>query len=192
MQQNFIKALKGLPEHPVTFREKVRDKYWDFKDWLRNTTVGMMWRFRIDHQYLYPIRCYFNPRHKKLRRSIPRVWSDSSEVLRIVNFALITEFYTDEYLDGFVDWESDEPHREFARWLENAYTYITAVRPQLEKEKWASYPPMSDDPLKDINNETPQSYQEKYGKVDWLENAIDSRDKQILLDLVKFKDFLWT
>jgi hypothetical protein len=83
---SFQKALKNLPEKPDTIWQKIVDKYWSARFWLEDTTIGKIWKYRIEYRYLYPIRCWFNPRHKKLRKSIPNEWSDSTELIRIVNF----------------------------------------------------------------------------------------------------------
>jgi len=196
---SFKKALKDLPEKPDTIWQKIIDMYWRLRWKFDDTKVGIIWKYRIEHRYLYPMRCWFNPRHTKLRKSIPNQWSDSSELVREVNFAIITEFYEDEYTNGFVNWESDDTHKEFAKWLESAYDYIKNGRPKMEETLYASYP-KHDKKLKDckdfneyFNRDGDIPYEEKYEDVIYWENLIETRDNKILVELVsKYKGFMWT
>jgi len=61
------------------------------------------YRFRM-YYYDY-VRPVFFPQHKKVRAAIPRTWADITSMIVDVNFAMIKEFYEDEYLLGIVDWE---------------------------------------------------------------------------------------
>ena len=196
---SFRKALKKLPDKPDTLWQKIVDMCWKLRWKFDDTTIGTIWKYRIDQPYLYPMRCYFNPRHRKLRNSIPKTWCDSTELVREVNFAIITEFYEDEYLNGFVNWESDEPHKEFAQWLEKSYDYIKNGRPKMQETLDASYPKHKKEleNCKDFNeyfnqdNETP--YEERYKNVIYWENLIQERDDKMLVELItKYRSFLWT
>ncbi|MEK6882990.1 MAG: hypothetical protein AABY22_25425 [Nanoarchaeota archaeon] len=174
------------------WKTKIRDKYWELKWWVKSSSFGVWWEYKIEHPYLYPMRCIFNPRHKKLRKSIPRVWSDSTELIREVNFAIITEFYTDEFVSGNIDWNYNKAHRDFAKWLKNAYKYITIERPELDKQMLAAYPkiPKGVDTLKWLNE--PHSYKERYGEVNRIEKLINKKDKEILIGLTNHREMFWT
>ncbi|NBO36398.1 hypothetical protein EBU91_02515, partial [bacterium] len=85
------------------------------------------WRnFYYDH-----IRTIFKPHHKRLRKAIPRQWSDISHLIVMVNFEFIKSFYEDEYVKGIVDWDATQPHQKFSTWLEKTYYYIMVERPKL-------------------------------------------------------------
>lgn len=179
-------------------RSKIYSKFgiWDLFDIIPRT-----WRYYY-YDYIKPI---FKPCHQKLRKSVPKTWVDLSEVLEIVNFQIIKSFYEEEYLAGIVDWEgSSEKHKEFALWLESAYKYITEERPALEKQRDDSYPDSR--PFNDCFKESedsegrrvfqyvplPGSYEDHYGEVNRLEKLIDDKDTEILIALIKNRDYLWT
>ena len=93
-------------------------------DRIRWSWLGRFWYWKIENKFLYSFRCFFNPKHNKVRKSIPRVWRDSDYLIVRTNFAIITEFYEDEFLGGFIDWDYDESHKEFKNWLIESYNYI--------------------------------------------------------------------
>ncbi|MFN9982851.1 MAG: hypothetical protein ACK53Y_23175, partial [bacterium] len=68
------------------------------------------YRFRM--HYYDRFRPIFFPQHKKVRAAVPRAWADITSMIVDVNFAMIKEFYEDEYLNGIVDWKgSSEGHK---------------------------------------------------------------------------------
>lgn len=159
------------------------------------------WKFR----YFDFIRPIFIPQNKRIRKVIPRTWTDVSHLIEIVNFEFIKAFYEDEYIDGHVDWDAFPTHREFADWLEAAYKYITVERPQLEKDMDAAYPPLRPieewfEPLEETIDgkkgfrmkDDGLTYEEKYGEVNRLEKLIDEKDTDILTEFVKRRHFFWT
>lgn len=154
------------------------------------------------YDYIKPI---FKPKHSRLRKAIPRQWCDITSLIVDVNFEFIKAFYEDEYVDGIVDWSATEHHQEFARWLEQSYSYITKERPELEKQKEEAYP-KSDGCLfnnfEEITDEKGRklykfkdddiSYEVKYGEVNRLEKLIEEKDTEILIQLIKRRDYFWT
>ncbi|MEK6881652.1 MAG: hypothetical protein AABY22_18680 [Nanoarchaeota archaeon] len=156
-------------------------------DRIRWSWLGRFWYWKIENKFLYSFRCFFNPKHNKVRKSIPRVWRDSDYLIVRTNFAIITEFYEDEFLGGFIDWDYDESHKEFKNWLIESYNYITKERPKLEEQIWAAYPKNLD-----LDLLATLSYDQKYGEVDRLEKEIDERDTKILGEYIKFRFCFWT
>lgn len=158
--------------------------------------------------YYDKIKTIFNPYHARIRKSIARQWSDLSHVMVDVNFEIIKSFYEDEYSKGFVNWDSDEYHQKFAKWLESAYKYITVERSQLEKQMDAAYPEanlgdMFDEPETDKNGLVTRrmktceerygkSYEEVYKEVNRLESLINETDTKVLIEMIKNRDFFWT
>jgi hypothetical protein len=170
-------------------------KIWDIWDVLP-------YRCRI--YYYDNIKPIFFPNNKKIRDSIPKTWSDITSLIVEVNFAMIKQFYDDEYMLGFVDWKSDEKHREFEQWLQKAYTYISYKRPSLEAKMNESYPPLKplDEMFKPIVdqegrkmfqfNDDGVPYSEKYKKVIEFEEKIKNTDTKILKKMIEYRDFFWT
>jgi hypothetical protein len=194
-------CLKDFPKKPQTFFRKLRDymfeKYgiWDLFD-----LFPYGWRmYYYDH-----IKTIFKPSNSRIRKAIPRQYSDISGLVVDVNFEFIKSFYEDEYKKDIVDWEATEQHSEFAKWLEGSYTYITKERPQLQKDLDNSYPPHKDfkdmfAPIVDENGkkmfqmvDDGVPYEVKYKEVNRIEDLIENKDTEILTELIKRRAYFWT
>jgi hypothetical protein len=160
--------------------------------------------YRWSMYYYDIIKPIFRPRNKRIRKAIPRQYSDITELIVKVNFEFIKAFYEDEYKADIVDWSATEEHQNFADWLEKAYHYITVERPNLEKQRDAAYPPTKN--IEDMFERIEQEdgtvvcymkddgipYEVKYGEVNRLEQEIDDNDKRYLIDMILRKDYFWT
>ena len=158
--------------------------------------------------YYDKIKTIFKPFHTRLRKAIPRQWSDLTGLIVDVNFEIIKSFYEDEYSKGIVDWEADEHHSEFAKWLESSYKYITIERSALEKQMNAAYPESNFDDMfgepktdqygnvtrtmKSCEERYGKTYEEIYGEVNRLEALIDKMDTEVLTELIKRRSYFWT
>jgi hypothetical protein len=181
-----------------TFRQYIFEKFdiWDAWDLLP-------YRFRMYYyDYVKPIFC---PRNKKVRASIPRTWADVTSLIVNVNFAMIKQFYEDEYLLGFVDWEgSSEGHKKFEQWLKEAYAYVVYKRPSLEAERDNSYPPSkpfsewfekkTDENGKNVYQMIPDElpYEVRYKDVIRLEKEIEETDTKFLKEMIEYREYFWT
>lgn len=170
-----------------------------FAPWRILKTFPYGWRmFYYDH-----IKTIFYPHNKRIRKSVPRQYSDISHLIEIVNFKFVEVFYEDEYIDGNIDWNSTEEHKEFSLWLESAYKYIKIERPKLEEELNNSYPPLKpiDEMFKPIEKDGKRWYQMvddgvpyevKYAEVNRLEKQIMDRDTEILTEIIKRRSYFWS
>jgi hypothetical protein len=168
---------------------------WEFLD-----IFPYSWRMK----YWEKIRPIFSPRNKRLRKSIPRTWKDISHLMVDLNFEMIKTFYEDEYKADIVDWDSDQPHRDFSKWLESSYFYITKARPKLEIDLENSYPPSK--PMEEMFERVPQEdgttriylkddgipYEIKYAEVNRIERLIEETDTKILKEFIEYRHFFWT
>lgn len=167
----------------VNINSKLSIWWYDLKK-----SVRYLIPFQVVNFYDKKIRTIYNPKHSRIRKSIPKYWMDLDYVLMEVNFEIIKSFYEDEYSTGWVDWTADEKHKEFANWLEQAYNYVKYERPELEYRKEKLYP-SNELPIKQREK---MSYNELYGEMDKIESEIDSMDTEFLTQLVKYRHFLWT
>jgi hypothetical protein len=203
-EENFIArnhCLKDFTEENKGIVGKIRsylfEKYgvWDLFDLL---PYG--WRtYYYDH-----IKTIFKPNNSRIRKAIPRQYSDISGLVVNVNFEFIKAFYEDEYKADIVDWEATEQHSEFAKWLEWVYTYITKERPQLEIDLNNAYPPFKSfdemfKPLVDKDGKKMYEladdgipYEVKYKEVNRIEKLIEDTDTEILTEFVKRRNYFWT
>ena len=193
-------CLKEFPENKTLcfkIRSFICEKFgiWDMWDILPYS--WNMW-------YYDKLRPVFAPKHSRLRKAIPKQWVDITGLIIDVNFEFIKCFYEDEFIDGVVDWSATEQHSEFALWLEESYLYITKERPELEKQKEDSYPKMAsfDKLFEEIVDENGKKlyqfkddgipYDIKYGEVNRLDKLIEEKDTDILIQIIKRRDYFWT
>jgi hypothetical protein len=207
MKDEFIKSVHAInSEYPKLskYRELYYDIIFKLSGGRANTIFGLLpyrWRNFV-YEYINPV---FRPQHSRLRKSIPRRWSDICTLIVNVNFEFIKSFYEDEYCKGIVDWDSTERHKKFAKWLVQAYDYIKIERPKLVKQEEEAYPPVlpMDETFKAIKNkegkiegyefiDRGKTYEELYGEVDRIKELINKKDTKILTEMIKNRDFFWT
>jgi len=145
---------------------------------------SIMWRRIKD--FKYKIQCFFFPKHQEIRKVIPRTWTDLSDLVVDLNFAMILSFKK-EADESWVDWDGTEEHRKFKNWLDTAADWIKKTRPELEKQRDNSYPPQR--PFKEQSAKT---YDELYGEVNRIENLINETDSNILKQMIEYRDYMWT
>ncbi len=155
--------------------------------------------------YYDNVKPIFNPCHQRLRKAIPRQWSDITSLIVLVNFEFIKSFYEEEYKSNTVDWKgSSEGHAKFERWLKKAYRYITVERPLLEQRLERAYPPHKpfDEMFKPITTEKGERvyqlvddgipYEVKYKEVIALEAKIQKKDTKIITEMIELREYFWT
>ena len=190
-----INQLKVGTTKDESFKGKLISKYWDIRDRISYSDIGCWYSRHIENTILYPFRAWLNPRHKKLRKSIPNRWIDSTELVVIINFAVITEFYEDEFTNGTVLWDGAADHIEFSDWLTDAYNYIKVERLTLDKKLSESYPELQsyvDDNEYWHSSKDNIPYEVLYKDVIYYEKFIRECDDKILTGLIKYRDFMWT
>ena len=194
-------CLKDFPKKDKTLFGKIRsyifEKYgiWDAWD-----LFPYSWRMT----YYDKIRPIFKPQNQRIRKSIPRTWVDVTGLVVCVNFEFIKAFYEDEYKADIVDWEATEHHSEFVKWLEVAYAYITTERPQLQKDLENAYPPSKpiDEMFELKTDENGRRlfefkddgipYEVKYKEVNRIEEEIETKDTDVIIELIKRRNYFWT
>jgi len=194
-------CLKDFPENQTVFfkvRSFICEKFgiWDLWD-----ILPYRWNM-LYHDYIRPI---FKPQNSRIRRAIPRQWRDISSLIVDVNFEFIKSFYEDEFVDGVVDWSATQHHQEFGKWLQGSYLYIINDRPDLENLKNAAYPKKDGclfDAFEEVTDERGRKlyqfkddgipYDVKYGEVNRLEKIIEEKDTDILIQIMKRRDYFWT
>ena len=154
--------------------------------------------------YYDKLKPIFKPKNSRLRKVIPRQWRDISSLIVDVNFEFIKAFYEDEYVDGVVDWSATDIHQEFSKWLEQSYLYITKERLLLQNELTEAYPktPSINNMFELIVDENGRKmyqmkddgipFDVKYADVNRLDKLIEERDTDILIQLIKRRDYFWT
>ena len=177
------------------------------KFFLKKFDVWDIWDllpYRWSLIYYDKFKPLFKPCNQRIRKAIPKQWSDISHLIIEVNFEFIKAFYEEEYKADIVDWNATEQHKEFAEWLEKAYNYITKERPSLENDMNKAYPPSRS--LEEMFTPTTDEqgrrmftmvddgipYEVKYAEVNRIEKLINDKDTETLNELIKRRDYFWT
>jgi hypothetical protein len=184
---NLISHKINTENLPDDWISKARWKLFDkLGIWRLTDLLPYSWR----DFYWSKIRTIFKPAHKRIRKAIPRDWRDLDYIIESVNFEILKSFYEDEYKKDIVDWTSTPDHKEFAKWLEKAYRYITYERPDLQKKMDEAYP---DHVGIELNRPTTKStYKKLYGEVDKYENLIEKKDTELMVEIIIRRRWFWT
>ena len=161
--------------------------------------------YRYRMLYWDKIKPIFKPQHSRLRKAIPRTWSDITSLIVTVNFEFIKSFYEDEYKLGQIDWKSSsKEHAKFERWLKKAYRYITVERPILNTRLDEAYPPSKpfDEMFVTVTDESGRKvcqlvddgvpYKVKYKEVIALEKKISKLDTKVITEMIEYREYFWT
>lgn len=180
---NVEKKLKKLMDEPITSTKTVtveqlmedifnRPTPWYEKIYYRS--------YRFLNDLVWTVYRFFDPCHKRIRNVIPRKWCDLTELTLLVNFEIIKSFVEEEM--HIIEWSSDEAHKRAAEWLNSSYKYITEVRKKLEDEMSEAYDNLPED----------NDYYVKYKEVIRIETTIHEMDKDVLIGLANYREYLWS
>lgn len=134
----------------------------------------------------YAIKRFLKPQGKRWRACWPRhEWRDICTVIVDSNFALIQDFWYDEVQANIVNWESDEPHKQFYEWIKDAMFWIEGAKIQAEKE-------LDEAQNRAFEGRKNKNYHDRYKEVDRLEKYIEETDTKILTEMMKYRGFFWT
>jgi len=166
----------------------------DWFDQIKNRKVSWyesLWykSQRYLHDISWSIYRWFNPCHKPVRNAVPRKWCDVTELVLLVNFAIIKEFFEEEMQN--VIWDNEDNPKVVAagKWLKKSYDYINKDREELLIKIDQAIREATDLPKEVRKN---LSYNERYGMVNLLEEELSSRDRKVLIGLAEHRECLWT
>jgi hypothetical protein len=133
----------------------------------------------------YAVKRFIKPFYPRFRKSMPRhQYTDVSEALRKVNFALLLDFWYDEMVDGIVDWNDNNAHKDFFKRVKAAVKYIELERPALEKK--------SDATLTSATDKKKGTYEQRYAKHNAIEAKIAQKDTDLLVWMMQQREMFWT
>jgi hypothetical protein len=167
---------KVKKEHPIQYfiREKIED--------IEDDIISAYYRIK------YYVRTSLFPENKRIRNAIPVRGHDVTSIIEKMNFAAILQF-KEEADKSQVDWTANESHKEFKDWLDRSVVWLTEGKANLEKELDRAYPTVS---LMKTEEITLERYNDMYKEVHRLEELIKQTDENILVQLIKYREFFWT
>lgn len=167
---------KVKKEYPIQYF--IREKIEDIEDDIMRTYS----RIR------YYVRTLLIPENKRIRNAIPVRGHDVTSIIEKMNFAAILQF-KEEADKSQVDWAANENHKEFKDWLDRAVVWLNEGKANLEKELDRAYPTVS---LMNTGEITLEKYNDMYKEVHRLEALIKQTDENILVQLIKYREYFWT
>ncbi|MFN5249945.1 MAG: hypothetical protein ACK5DE_02780 [Bacteroidota bacterium] len=177
-------------EEWAAWRDNVKKSY-PIQYAIRDTIETLEHRLYYRYTGLrYWIKTFFRAENETIRKAVPTRYTDTTSLIIDVNFAIIKQFKK-EADESYVDWDGHESHAEFKKWLDLAYTWITEGRPNLEKERDRAYPKRRS--LAEIfKSDSKEDYHSLYGEVHRLEALIAQTDENILIQMIKYREYFWT
>jgi len=167
---------KVKKEYPIQYF--IREKIEDIEDDIMRTYS----RIR------YYVHTLFFPENKVIRNAIPVRGHDVFSIIEKMNFAAILQF-KEEADKSQVDWAANENHKEFKDWLDRAVVWLNEGKANLEKELDRAYPTVS---LMNTGEIILEKYNDMYKEVHRLEDLIKQTDENILVQMMKYRDYFWT
>jgi hypothetical protein len=161
----------------------------DFFDQIKNRKSSFwedLW-FNINYntkEFAWKVYRWFKPCHQRIRKVIPNRWNDLPDLTLSINFEIIKS-YVEEEMDN-VSWDHHEKYIEVANWLRTSYEYITKGRLELQKQFDKELEIASSSSKKGI------PYKERYGETNRIEALIDEKDKEVLIGLANYRQYLWS
>lgn len=167
------------------FRKEIRKRYpiqWFFREWFPSYDNPIYALYRhICWKYKdikFAIKNFIKPSFPRWRKTLPRhKFSDLTWLVIESNLNLLLDFWHEEVVDGFVNWQSDESHKKFYKELKSYVNWIEKTREDL---------------IKKANKTLLSSSKNKYKKYEEIEEQIDEKEKEIVKWMVDNKTFLWT
>jgi hypothetical protein len=152
----------------------IRAYLFDYDNLIYGSVMKAYWGAETAY---YNVKRFFFPCAPRFRKAWPRhQYKDICDAIVDCNLALLLDFWEKEIVDGHVDWESDEKHKEFYDKLQKAMTWAKYDRHCTENEIEKAYDMPSD----------------SYTEVIRLESYIRDKDTEVLLFMVENRNFFWT
>jgi hypothetical protein len=183
--EKIMKTLKKS-EQEVPVEIKNIDNFFDE---IKNRKISFWKGLWIDisytaNEWCWTVYRFFNPCHKRIRKVIPRKWTDLTELTLLINFEIIKS-YVEEEMDQ-ISWDHHDEYKKVAEWLRSSYEYITKERNELSDEFSKALDQASDKKNRDL------PYKERYEETNRIEALIDEKDKEVLIGLANYRQYLWS
>jgi hypothetical protein len=187
-----VGTIKADKKGWKSWNKEIKSRYpiqWFFREWFfswENPVYALIKGIYFDYrEKKYTVKRFFNPFFPRFRKCLPRhTYSDISEAIRKVNFALVLDFWHEEIVDGLVDWNDTEGHRSFISGMKKAVKYIEQERPKLVSQ--------ADAALTVATNKKKGTFEQRYAKHDAIEKKIDEKDTELLVWVMQQREMFWT
>lgn len=171
-----------------TWRKKVQKEYpiqYFIREYIEDVESIFIRRWR---QLKYFLRTLFFPENALIRNSIPKRGCDVTHLITVMNFAAILQF-KEEADKSVVNW-NDEHTEEFKKWLDSAVVWIKEGKANLEKKLDEAYPDIY--LIRSVPTLGEEQIKDLYKEVKRLEELIEQTDENILVQMIKYRDYFWT
>jgi hypothetical protein len=182
-----------------TFYEQIKKQFpiqYFFRQWLFSLDNPLIlfykcyisWSLR---DFKFAIKNFIKPCCPRWRKVLPRhQYKDITQIIPESYFALILDFYYEEVLDGFVDWDADETHRKFKKELIKHVQWIEKGQAQLREKLDKALSEATENRIKDKNGNV--NYKATYRKYNTLEQKMKKQVDEILIWVINNREGFWT
>lgn len=177
-----------------TFYKEIKKQYpvqWIFREWLFSSKNPVYFMFSKYIKWPYfelksKIRLLMNPIYPRWRKTISRCeYADLQYVIVESNLNIILDFYHEEVVDGYVDWESDDVHKKFYDELISNVKWI-----EVDRQKWIEE--KDNELMLASKNRKEKDFHKKYEQYEKYEQLIFDKESQILKWMIDNRKFFWT
>lgn len=181
-----------------SFYEEIKKEYpiqYFFREWLPTCDNPVVFAFKKFIEWPWrdisrSVRLFFKPYYKRWRSVLPRwEYADAQHLIVEGNFAILRDFYHEEVVGGFVDWDHDDFHRNFKNKLEEYVKWVEEERKVLDDK-------LSEELSKAVKNkifvDKKLDYHETYKSYNQLEKEIKEKETEILKWMVDNRELFWS
>lgn len=148
----------------------------------------IFWPFR---EFRIAFSLFLKPVCPRWRKVLPRhQYNDVTNLVVKANLAMILDFYHEEVVDGFVDWQGDEVHKKFHKELTKHVEWIEKTSKEWDVKLGELLDEASKNPKCDKKGNF--LYKATYGKYNTLEEKVKNKETEILNWFVENREFFWT
>lgn len=181
-----------------SFYEEIKKEYpfqYFLREWLPTCDNPVVFAFKKFIQWPWrdfsrSVRLFFKPCYKRWRSVLPRwEYSDAQHLIVEGNFAILRDFYHEEVVDGIVDWDYDELHKNFKDKLQEYVKWVEEDRKVLDEK-------LSEELSKATKNkifvDKKLDYIETYKSYHELEKEIKEKETEILKWMIDNRELFWS
>lgn len=190
----FFQQAKGWNAFYEIIKKEYPIQYF-FREWLFSSDNPVVFSFKRFIQWpLREAKCaiklFLKPCYKRWRKVLPRwKYSDAQHLLVESNFAILRDFYYEEVIDGFVDWNYDEFHKTFKSKIEEYVAWIEVKRNAFEEK-------MNDELSKAAKNKIivdgKFDFETTYKVYNEMEKEFKEKETEILKWMIDNREMFWS
>jgi hypothetical protein len=166
-----------------------------FTEWLYYS----VWKFGIQDRY-YKIRNRLFKKYYLIDTKLPRdSWLDSDSKILYGMMNILVDYVEKEDALNFINWDATEDHKKVKEeivaiksWWENYENRQKEIEQALDDWYEERIGGENDDPIKCINKTPTKKEINLHEHLNSLEKKLNEEEEEMLIRLIKIRNYLWT